>query len=91
VGANDLDIKYEKNGKALVVELTIEKVIADWWLRHVVDQTTVQTWEGRTDDPHADVAAVNLATLKTGSSLNWLVLLYGPNKDMTIQVAIDVR
>jgi len=91
MGANDLSIQYSKSGPALVVEVFVEKVIADWWVRHTVDQQTIQSWQGRTDDPQADVAPVNVATLTSGSSLNWLILLYGPNGDMTVAVTINVR
>jgi hypothetical protein len=91
VASNDFAIKYDKDGPSLIIELSIEKVIADWWVRHVVKDKTVQSWQGRTDDVQADVAPVKVDTLTRDSSLHWVVLLYGPNANMTVAVAVDVR
>jgi hypothetical protein len=91
VGSNDFSIEYDKDGPSLIIELFIEKVIADWWVRHVVNDKTVQAWQGRTDDAQADVAPVNVATLTLDSSLNWVILLYAPNANMTVAVTVDVR
>jgi hypothetical protein len=91
VASNDFSVQYDDDGPALILEIFVEKVIADWWVRHVVDQKTIQGWAGRTDDSQADVAAVNVATVSAGSTLNWLILLYGPDEEMSVEVTVDVR
>jgi hypothetical protein len=91
VGANDFSVQYDKDGPALILEIFVERVIADWWVRHVVVQKTIQSWAGTTDDAQADVAAVNVATVTAGSSLNWLILLYAPDAEMSVEVTVDVR
>jgi hypothetical protein len=88
---NDLDIDPSTTGKALVVEFSIEKVIADWTLLQVDGDKTVQTWDGRTDDKIADVAAIDAVTLKKGQSLPWSIVLFGPKKAMKSLVTVEVR
>lgn len=91
MGANDFAVVYGRVGKALIVEIFVERVIAEWWVLHVSGAQTLGTFEGRTDDRIADVAPVDVASLVLGSSLSWIVLLYGPAVGMKVNVQIDVR
>jgi len=88
---NAMTVDYTRAGKSIIVEFTVEKVIADWSVVHVQGDKTIQSWEGRTDDNLADVAPVDPRAISTTSSLGWTVLLFGPNKAVKVQVLVEAR
>jgi hypothetical protein len=88
---NDFSIKPDFSGKSIVVEFSIERVIADWWLTELRGTQTVQRWTGNTNDNVADAVAIDARSLDASVNLGWLVVLFGPQNDIEISVTIDAR
>lgn len=88
---NDFAVQVDFTGKTVVVEFWIQTVIADWWLSELKGTATVAKWTGRTDDNIADAVVIDPKSLDKSINLGWLVVLYGPQQDMDVQVTVDVR
>jgi hypothetical protein len=89
--ADDIKIDFDSNGKSLIVEFSISKIIADWSLVEIRGNRQQREWEGRTDDNVADAVPIDPKSLDRSSQLGWTLALFAPPADTDVSVIVDVR